>query len=84
MLVLQILAGVGVFLVGVVFVQLNSIMSELITLSHQLEYLGAPLEVRGAKRRTRTRWVVTSTTFGDGRVEYYIAPDEGRSYEPPE
>jgi hypothetical protein len=86
MLILQILAAVGVFLVGCVFLQLNQISGSITTVQHQLEYLGAPLEVgsRVAKRRTRTRWVVTSTTYGDGRVEYYIAPDEGRSYEPPE
>jgi hypothetical protein len=55
MLILQILLGIAVLLLGCTFLQLNQISGAITTLSHQLEYLGAPLEVRGnglvAKRR---------------------------------
>jgi len=88
MLVLQFLVGLGVFLVGSIFLQLAGISKKVKVVSQQLEYLGAPLEVQGetvvAKRRSRTRWIVTSEAYGDGHLVHYIAPDEGRSYEPPE
>lgn len=67
MLILQILVGVGVLLVGIVFLQLSQINGAIEVVSRQLEYLGAPLEGRAAKYRPRTRWVVTSTRYGDGR-----------------
>jgi len=55
MLILQIICGVGVVLLTCIFLQLNQISGAITMISHQLEYLGAPLEVRGgmliAKRR---------------------------------
>jgi hypothetical protein len=55
MLFLQILCGIGIALLVCIFLQLNQLSSALTTLSHQLEYLGAPLEAHGgmlvAKRR---------------------------------
>jgi hypothetical protein len=55
MLIVQILLGTAVLLLGCTFLQLNQISGAIMMLSHQLEYLGAPLEVRGnqlvAKRR---------------------------------
>jgi hypothetical protein len=46
MLVLQILSGVGVLLLGFILFQLGQISGAITTVSHQLEELGAPLEVR--------------------------------------
>ena len=88
MLVLEILVGIGIILAGCAFLQLNQVSGAITTLNHQLEYLGAPMEICDgrlvAKRRVRNRWVITSATFADGRVVHYVEPDEGRSYEPPE
>jgi hypothetical protein len=49
MLILQILCGVGVLLLACIFLQLNQISGAITTVSHQLEKLGAPLEVRNGK-----------------------------------
>jgi hypothetical protein len=46
MLIVQILGGLGVLLLASIFLQLNQISGAITTLSHQLEYLGAPLQVR--------------------------------------
>ncbi len=55
MLILQILCGLGLILLACIFFQLNQISGAITTLSHQLEYLGAPLEAHGdmlvAKRK---------------------------------
>ena len=47
MLILQILGGVGIVLLGLVFAQLQEISGSILRVSHQLEYLGAPLELQG-------------------------------------
>jgi hypothetical protein len=49
MLILQILAGCAVFVLGLIFLQINQISGAIMTVSHQLEELGAPLEVRDGK-----------------------------------
>jgi hypothetical protein len=49
MLILQILAGIGIVVLGFVFAQLQQISSALTVVSHQLEYLGAPVELRNGK-----------------------------------
>ena len=49
MLILQILGGLGVVLLFCVFAQLQQISSAITTLMHQLEYLGATLEIRDGK-----------------------------------
>jgi hypothetical protein len=46
MLILQILLGLGIILLGAIFVQLNQISGAITTVSHQLEKLGSPLEER--------------------------------------
>ncbi len=48
-MLLQILVGVGVLLLVCVFAQLQEISSAITRVSHQLEELGAPLEVRDGK-----------------------------------
>ena len=49
MLILQILAFLMILLLGAIFAQLNADSSKLMTIIHQLEYLGAPLEIRNGK-----------------------------------
>jgi sulfite exporter TauE/SafE len=44
MLVLQILAGVAIIILGLIFAQLQQISSAITRVHHQLEYLGAPFE----------------------------------------
>jgi hypothetical protein len=44
MLILQILCGLGVVLLGLIFVQLQQISGAITQIHHQLEYLGAPFE----------------------------------------
>jgi hypothetical protein len=46
MLILQILGSVGIVVLGFIFFQLNQISGAITTVSHQLEELGAPLEIR--------------------------------------
>ncbi len=46
MLVLQILVGAGLLLLILICAQLQQISSAVTTVHHQLEELGAPLEVR--------------------------------------
>lgn len=45
MLILQILAAVAILLLGFILVQLLQISSAIKALSHQLEYLGAPVDI---------------------------------------
>ena len=45
MLILQILATAVVVLLGLIFMQLSGISSQITTVSHQLEKLGAPLKL---------------------------------------
>jgi hypothetical protein len=49
MLILQVLSGAGVLLLAAIFLQLNQLSGAITTVSHQLERLGAPLEVRNGK-----------------------------------
>jgi hypothetical protein len=49
MLILQIFCGVGIVLLGCIFLQLNQISGAITTLSHQLEFLGAPLDAKDGK-----------------------------------
>jgi hypothetical protein len=49
MLILQILGGLGILLLGCIFAQLQEMSGGLTMISHQLEYLGAPLEVQGGR-----------------------------------
>ena len=56
MLVLQILVGIGVLFLWLIFVRINTTARLVMTLVHQLESLGAPVELGAdglvAKRRT--------------------------------
>jgi hypothetical protein len=45
MLILQILVAVGVLLLWIIFKQLSAISSQIKTVTHQLETLGAPLKL---------------------------------------
>ncbi len=44
MLILQVLRGVGIVLLFLIFAQLQQISSAITRVHHQLEYLGAPFE----------------------------------------
>jgi hypothetical protein len=46
LVVLSILAGVGIIVLILIFKQLQEISGAILRVSHQLEYLGAPLEVQ--------------------------------------
>jgi hypothetical protein len=49
MLFLQILAVLVVLLAALIFFQVSEISGKIMTVIHQLEYLGAPLEIRNGK-----------------------------------
>jgi len=55
MLLLQILAGVGIVFLGLMFVQLQQISGAITRVHHQLEYLGAPFEKVDSNWRAERR-----------------------------